>query len=163
MGILIKNSANGLYTISDGIALDDLMRAIMGELRAQAVDGAVINDALTAKFYALNALKKEKEEAFYCIFLSQKNNILDHKIMFKGTVNQSCVHVRPIVRTALELNAASLIIAHNHPAGSSSPSREDIDMTRRLQSALNVFDIDLIDHIVVGDNCCSLKELGINF
>lgn len=72
--------------------------------------------------------------------------------MFKGTVNESAVYPREVVKRALELHATAVILVHNHPGGNSSPSRRDIDLTNRLIKSLQSVDISVIDHLIVSKN-----------
>lgn len=91
------------------------------------------------------------EEHFRVIFLNSSNRILKDEKMFSGTINQTGVYPRQILKRALELNAASIIAVHNHPAGSIKPSNADIAVTRSLQSACDVLGISLLDHLIIGD------------
>jgi DNA repair protein RadC len=80
--------------------------------------------------------------------------------MFVGTIDSTVVHPREVVKEALRLNAASVILAHNHPSGSSSPTLEDIENTRMLKNILLVVDVLVLDHIIVGDDVTSLRDKG---
>jgi DNA repair protein RadC len=93
--------------------------------------------------------------------LSTKNQINSLSIVSMGSLYSSIVHPREIFKVAILSNAASIIIAHNHPSGDSTPSREDIDMTNRLKECGKLLGIELLDHIIIGDNnYTSLKESG---
>lgn len=91
-------------------------------------------------------------EAFGVLFLSQKHTVLNYKELFRGTVTCSAVHPREIIKEALIENAASIIIAHNHPSGSTEPSREDFEITEKIDYAASLFEIRLLDHIIIGGN-----------
>lgn len=91
------------------------------------------------------------EEHFRVIFLNSGNRIIKDEKMFSGTINQTGVYPRQILKRALELNAVSLIAIHNHPAGTLKPSTADIAVTRSLQSACDVLGISLLDHLIIGD------------
>ena len=80
--------------------------------------------------------------------------------MFFGTIDSTVVHPREVVKEALRVNAASVIFAHNHPSGSSSPTRQDIEITRMLKNILLVIDVLVLDHIIVGDDVTSLSDKG---
>jgi DNA repair protein RadC len=80
--------------------------------------------------------------------------------MFFGTIDSTVVHPREVVKEALRLNAASVILAHNHPSGSSKPTRQDIEITRILKNVLLVVDVLVLDHIIVGDDVTSLSDIG---
>ena len=82
--------------------------------------------------------------------------------LFRGTINGASVYPREVVRRSLELNAAALIVAHNHPSGSAEPSSADLALTRRLRDALRLVDIRLLDHVVVGQGqAVSLADRGL--
>ena len=80
--------------------------------------------------------------------------------LFRGSVNQSTVHPREVVKEALALNASAIILAHNHPSGGFEPSREDLELTRILTEILRIIDVRVLDHLIVGDEIVSLSETG---
>jgi DNA repair protein RadC len=101
------------------------------------------------------------QEHFEAIFLNTKNMVIGRKTIFKGSLNASIVHPRELFREAVKLSAASIVVGHNHPSGDSSPSREDIEVTKRLVEAGKLVGIDVLDHIIVGQGkFTSLKEKG---
>jgi DNA repair protein RadC len=81
--------------------------------------------------------------------------------MFRGTIDSASVYPRDVAKAALELNAAAVIFAHNHPSGISVPSSADINITRKLKSALELFDIRVLDHIIIGDTTYSFAESSL--
>lgn len=97
-------------------------------------------------------LRDYKYETFAALFLDNQNRIIAYEELFNGTINSSFVHPRPIIERVLQLNAAALILAHNHPSGHSNASHQDIAITERLRQALELVDARLLDHIVIGDN-----------
>lgn len=100
-------------------------------------------------------------EAFIVISLDTKNQPVSINICHVGSLNASIVHPREVMKSAILSNAASIMVGHNHPSGNSSPSKEDIEVTKRLVEAGKIVGIDLLDHIIVGDdNFVSLKEKG---
>ncbi len=100
-------------------------------------------------------------EVFACLFLDARNRVISFDEMFHGTIDGASVHPREVVRRALERNAAGLIVAHNHPSGVAEPSRADRALTRRLQEAVALVDVRLLDHFVVGDGeVVSFAERG---
>jgi len=123
------------------------------------------NDTMQSSREVKNYLKiqlaPEPEEHFAVLFLTQQHHLISFEKLFRGTVNSSYVHVRVIVRKALELNAAAVILAHNHPSGIAEPSSADKGITARIKDALEVFDINVLDHFVVTANeCCSFADRG---
>lgn len=103
-----------------------------------------------------------KSEVFGAIFMTSKNQVLDIRTLFQGTINAATVHPRLIVQHGLELNAASVILYHNHPSGDPIPSESDKQTTHRIKDALSLIDIRVIDHMIV--TLCrtiSFAELGL--
>lgn len=108
------------------------------------------------------SLREEKREHFVAILLDTKNGVLRTKTVSVGDLSSSVVHPREVFAEAIRHSAASIIIAHNHPSGDPTPSPEDIAVTRRLQEGGELLGIDVLDHIVLGDNrFVSLKEKGL--
>lgn len=106
-------------------------------------------------------LASQPDEWFAVLFLTSQHRLIRFKKLFRGTVNSSYVHVRVIARKALELNAAAVILAHNHPSGIAEPSSADRGITTRIKDALEVFDINVLDHFVVtAGECCSFADRG---
>lgn len=98
-------------------------------------------------------------EAFYCLFLDTQHGLIHSRELFRGSLRQACIYPREVAREALHHNAASVIVAHNHPGGAAAPSRSDLTATRRLARALGTLDIELLDHyIVAGREVYSLAE-----
>ncbi len=96
------------------------------------------------------------------LHLNTQNRLIRDEVMSEGTIDQTSFHVREIVRRAIELGSASIIVVHNHPSGSSHPSTPDIISTRRLFHACDTLGIALIDHIVIAsDGSCSFRALGL--
>ena len=91
------------------------------------------------------------------LVLDIKNNVRGAFEVSRGGLNASIVHPREIFKRALLLNAASIILAHNHPSGDTTPSREDINITKRLVEGGKILGIEVLDHIIVGDNYMSFK------
>lgn len=102
------------------------------------------------------------EEVFILITLNTKNIVTGYFEVHRGTINTSLVHPREVFKRALLNNASNIIVAHNHPSGDPNPSKEDIQITERLKEAGNLLGINLLDHIIVGDDkYISLKEKGV--
>ena len=103
-------------------------------------------------------LSIQAEEVMVMLVLDIKNNVIGAFEVSRGSLNTSIVHPREIFKRALLLNAASIILAHNHPSGDTTPSREDINITKRLVEGGKILGIEVLDHIIVGDNYMSFKE-----
>ncbi|MBP3852988.1 MAG: DNA repair protein RadC [Erysipelotrichaceae bacterium] len=93
-----------------------------------------------------------KQEHFIVVYLDTKSKILSHRVLFVGTLNESCVHPRDIFREAYLENASSLLLVHNHPSGIPQPSRADIECTRQIRDVAQTMGVGLMDHIIVGRN-----------
>lgn len=103
----------------------------------------------------------EAKERFVAVFLDGKNAIIHHSIIFSGTVNQAAVYPREIAKQALEINAVSILFAHNHPSGNLSPSDDDLILTNKLVEVMGLFDISVLDHIIIGrEGFYSFKKNG---
>ena len=105
-------------------------------------------------------IRDETKEYFIVLHLDGKNRIIAVDVSSIGSLNQSIVHPREIYKTALLSSAASIICIHNHPTGDSTPSSEDLEVTRRLKEAGQLLGIKVLDHIIVGDNYYSFVENG---
>jgi len=104
-------------------------------------------------------LKDKKKEYFTLIMLDSRNHLIRDADISIGSLNASIVHPREVFKEAISASAAAVIFAHNHPSGDPTPSDDDIKLTRRLMEAGRIVDIDVLDHIIIGDNkCLSLKE-----
>ena len=94
----------------------------------------------------------ETQENFYAIYLDTKSNLISYRLLFKGTINTSCVHPREIFKYAFLESAYSIIVIHNHPSGDASPSKEDINLTSILFEIGKLMSIPIVDHIIIGNN-----------
>lgn len=104
-----------------------------------------------------------KQEYFFCIYLNNKNEIIERRLLFMGTVNRSIVHPREVFKYAYLSSASSIICVHNHPSGDTKPSKEDINLTKALIEIGRVQAIPVLDHIIIGkENYYSMQEnLGL--
>ncbi len=101
-------------------------------------------------------------EVFSVMFLTAHHHLIECVDMFRGTLTQTSVYPREVVKEALRLNAAAVVFCHNHPSGSAEPSRADEALTQTLKSALALVDVRVVDHIVVcRDWACSMAERGL--
>lgn len=108
------------------------------------------------------SLGAEEREHFEVIFLTSQNAVIAKERLFSGTINAASVYPRVVVKRALELNAASIILAHNHPSGEVEPSQADKLITKKIQDALGYVDINVLDHLIVsGVSFCSFAERGL--
>lgn len=109
----------------------------------------------------LSESKYLDREVFYCLHLDTKNKLLSLEEVSKGSLNAALVHPREIYKAAILRSAAGIIISHNHPSGDPEPSREDINLTSRLIEAGEIIGIDVVDHVILGNDCFySMREEG---
>lgn len=120
-------------------------------LRAGLEREGVIQSPAAATQYLLARFKHLQREVFACLFLDTRHQVIAFETLFHGTIDAATVHPREVVKRVLQLNAAAVILAHNHPSGVAEPSQADQALTRRLRDALALVDVRVIDHIVTGD------------
>lgn len=123
--------------------------------------GVSITSSETAKdAIAVKFLNYPEREVFGCLFLDAQHRVIEWKELFFGTINVNTVYPREVVKAALQLNAASVVFAHNHPSGSIKPSQQDIALTKTLAEILKVIDVRVLDHLIIGDSVYSLADNG---
>lgn len=142
-------ATNGL-----GVSKSTQLRAI-GEMAQRVFRSHLMReDAMTspdiARRYLQQILAHREREVFVVMFLDNRHRFISHQELFHGTVNSVEVHPREIVREALKVNAAAIILAHNHPSGKADPSRADREVTTRVVKACLFLDIRVLDHLVIG-------------
>lgn len=111
---------------------------------------ALTSPAMTVE-YLQTLLRDRQREIFTCLFLDTRHRVIAAEDLFQGSIDGACVYPRVVAERALQLSAAAVIVAHNHPSGVSEPSLADQAITRRLKDALLLLEIRLLDHFVVGD------------
>jgi len=111
--------------------------------------------------YMMNDMRFLSQEHFVCLYLNTKNQVIHKQTVFIGSLNASIVHPREVFKEAFRRSAASIICLHNHPSGDPAPSREDIEVTKRLVECGKIIGIEVLDHLIIGENkFVSLKEKG---
>ena len=124
--------------------------------------GATMSSPQAVKDHLRLELSVLEHEVFCVLFLDAQHRIIALKQLFRGTVSQTSVYPREVVKEALSVNAAAVILAHNHPSGSVEPSRADEFLTQTLKTALALVDVRVLDHLVVaGADVCSFAERGL--
>ncbi|MGE8206081.1 RadC family protein [Heyndrickxia sp. NPDC080065] len=124
-------------------------------------DRYVIRSPEDGANFVMNDMRFLSQEHFVCLYLNTKNQVLHQQTIFIGSLNASIVHPREVFKEAFRRSAASIICIHNHPSGDPAPSREDIEVTKRLVECGKIIGIDILDHIIIGDKkYVSLKEKG---
>ncbi|MDC2863224.1 RadC family protein [Bacillus sp. BP-3] len=111
--------------------------------------------------YIMEEMRFLQQEHFVCLYLNTKNQVMHRQTVFIGSLNASIVHPREVFKEAFRRAAASIICLHNHPSGDPTPSREDIEVTKRLVECGKIIGIEILDHIIIGDHkFVSLKDKG---
>ena len=130
-------------------------------LREQLQGSPVFTCPAHVKDYLAVQMRDYHREVFVVLLLDTRHQLLEFCEVFQGTIDSASVHPREVVRLALHKNAAAVIVAHNHPSGSAQPSAADIAITGRIKAALELMDIRLLDHFVVGrGEVVSLADRG---
>ena len=139
--------------------IDAALAILASRMRA---DGALFCSPHTVKNYLTLHLAGRSREAFAVLYLDTQQRLLAFEVPFEGTLTRTAVHPREIVRRALDLNAAAVILAHNHPSGAPEPSRADELLTQGLRAALQLVDVRVVDHVIVaGRATMSFAERGL--
>lgn len=122
----------------------------------------VMNNTQHVKQYLICQLRHRKQEVFACLFLDNRHHVISFEELFHGTIDHASVHPREVVKRVLHLNAAAVILAHNHPSGTVEPSKADRHITGQLTLALELVGARVLDHMIVGEgDVASFKELGL--
>lgn len=141
-----------------GVARELLLR----DLRAQMAQGPVMSSPQVLRDWLRLYCAGLQHEVFIALYLDANHRLIGHEEVFRGTLTQTTVHPRELVKGALTRNAAALAVAHNHPSGQAEPSRADEFLTQTLRSALSLVDVRVLDHFVVaGDQVVSFAERGL--
>jgi DNA repair protein RadC len=124
--------------------------------------GDVLSNPEHTRFYLSSQLQRYGHEVFACLFLDNQNRVIKFEELFRGTIDSASVYPREVVKQALFYNASAVIFAHNHPSGISEPSHADKAITNSLKQALNLFEIRVLDHFIIGDGLpYSFAEHGL--
>lgn len=142
------------------------LQAVLEMGRRYLRDDIEHRDVLTSPEITRDFLKSHlyqyPHEVFACLFLDNRHRVIRFEKLFSGTIDGASVHPREVVRRSLDLNAAAVIFAHNHPSGVAEPSQADIQITQRLKDALALVDVRVLDHFIIGDGSgTSLAERGL--
>ena len=144
------------------------LKAATELVRRSLAEAMAHRDALASpeavRSYLRVTLAKRDHEVFMVLFMDAQNRVIESEEMFRGTLTQTSVYPREVVKRALELNAAAVILSHNHPSGVAEPSRADEALTQTLRAALALVDVRVLDHFIVagnGNTILSMAERGL--
>jgi DNA repair protein RadC len=140
--------------------------AVMELARRSLAEEMHRRDSLTSpaavRGYLRLQMQALEHECFYCVFLDAQNRVIAAEQLFRGTLTQTSVYPREVVKRSLHHNAAAVILAHNHPSGVAEPSIQDQALTRTLAEALALVDVKVLDHFIVAPGACqSFAERGL--
>lgn len=155
--IRIRDS-QGVYR---SVPVDALLASAKQAVSAQFKEGFQIRSPADTEQYLQIALADLPHELFCCVYLDNRHRVIGFEELFRGTIDGTSVYPREVVKAALAVNAAAVIIAHNHPSGVAEPSQADERITRRLKAALELVDIRLLDHLVIAQEVVSLASRGL--
>ncbi len=146
---LCKVSGLGKAKAAAILAAAELSRRVLFQ---QALNKDVLRDPQTVMDYLYATLRDRKIEIFKVIFLNKANRLTGAIDLFHGTVDETAVHPREVVKAALERFASAVILVHNHPSGRIEPSQEDRRITEKIVAACETVSIRVLDHLIIGDN-----------
>ncbi len=152
--------------VSDSTAVFlNLIQDVTVHCHREGMEGRdLLNSPGLVSEYLKSSLKYSPDEEFRVLFLNTRNRLIESETLHTGTVNRSVVYPRKVVERALYHRCAGVILSHNHPAGSLSPSPDDIEATKSIRRALDTVEINLLDHVIIGGNgYFSFAENGIDF
>ena len=129
-------------------------------LRVKEVSGAQIKMSDDVAKYCAD-MREMSQESLQVLSLNSKNKIVNRHLITLGLANSSLLHAREVFRAAIADNAVAIILVHNHPSGDTTPSAEDISSTRKIIDAGKIIGIDVLDHVIIGDNAFSMRDSGV--
>lgn len=150
--------------VSEKTALDlKILQAGAVKLGQQSIMHRPVLSSWSALLdYCRSVMQFENKEQFRVLFLDRKNRLIADEVLGQGTIDRAPVYPREVIKRALEVGAAAIILAHNHPSGDPTPSRSDIDMTNQIITAAKAINISVHDHLIIGRNdTVSFKTLGL--
>ena len=145
-------SINGIGKSKACILLSTFELAKRINMRIDTIINMKANNPKLIFEYYKEILKDKKQEHFYALYLDTRARVIKDKLLFIGTINYSVVHPREVFKEAYLAGASSIILLHNHPAGSIMPSSNDIDTTKKLKEIGDLMGIKVIDHIIIGND-----------
>lgn len=158
----ISRTKAGLYRTRRPVTDQELIGFAQGLIAEQFTRQGSLNDVADAQAFLIAQLAPENREVFAVVFLDRQHRIISFERLFYGTIDRSMVYPREILKRCLTLNAAAVILAHNHPSGCPEPSAADKDITRQIITALFLIDVAVLDHFVIGGTkAISFSRLGL--
>lgn len=140
---------------------EDVLNAAACFIEERMKREQAFTSASEAQQFARLKIAHKENEVFAVLFLDSQHRLIVFREMFQGTIDSAAVYPREIVKAALSVNAAAVILTHNHPSGVAEPSQADIFITDKIKKSLELIDVRTLDHIIVGEGTVSLAERGM--
>jgi len=150
-----------LYEFQHPVDNEQILEAAAYIIAQKQFRDGVLNCPNDCESYLRHKLALHEYEVFAVMFLDSQNRAIAFKELFRGTINAASVYPREVVKEVLSLNAASVILSHNHPSGVATPSQADKLITNKLRDALNLIDVSVLDHIIIGEKSYSFAKHGL--
>ncbi|YCC51366.1 RadC family protein [Pseudomonas aeruginosa] len=156
---LMVRDAQGRYLLATA---EQILEAARQAIERKMQRGTSFTSPAAVKEYLRAKLAGFEHEVFAVLFMDTQHRLIEYAEMFRGTIDGASVYPRELVKEALRLNAAAVIISHNHPSGNPEPSGADRALTQRLKEALELVDVRVLDHVIVaGTDTTSFAECGL--
>lgn len=140
----------GIYNAQPTVTAGEILTFAQKLIKQRYKRGTKITRSTDAADLFMHHFQDLEHEVVAALFLNSKNRVIAFEILFHGSIRSSYVHPREVIKRALHHNAGAMILAHNHPSGDPHPSHADTEMTIQLKKALEMIDVVLVDHIVIG-------------
>jgi DNA repair protein RadC len=159
----IHEAASDAYITTRAVTGEEIIEQAKAILDQQCTEKMPLADAKTAKnFFLMQLSGLLSHEVFGVAFLDTQNRLIAYETLFRGSIRQTVIYPREIAKRALKLNAVNVMFGHNHPSGDTTPSKADQAITTTLSKALQLLDITVVDHFIVGGNqVLSFVEQGL--
>lgn len=142
----VRDAAGSAEQVTDDAIVAEALRIVSQRL----IKGTALTNPQATRDYLKLRFDDLQHEVFCCLYLDNRHRVIAFEELFRGTIDGANVHPREVVKRVLAHNASAVILAHNHPSGVAEPSHADEQITRRLKDALNLIEVRLLDHLVVG-------------
>lgn len=166
MNMIANSEAPALYAVpfvpSETEAENDIITRALGILSRRLVERSAFHSPQAVKDFLQLQIARRDHEVFCLLFLDSQHQMIAFEEMFRGTLAQTSVYPREVVKRCLQLNAAAVVLSHNHPSGTVQPSRADEALTQTLKAALALVDVRVLDHVIVAPGqALSMAEKGL--
>lgn len=129
------------------VSVEDPKGAYLEGVNKQKITDQIVGERVLRKLYDDDQI--EVCEKFFCLYLNRNNEVIGHALISQGSATGTMVEVKFIIKFALDMNAQAIVLSHNHPSGKLSPIQPDITITNKIKQAAKLFDIQLLDHIII--------------